>query len=116
MRHCVDSAGRGKVGCVLSRESVSSLNILLSAFLLITGVSCYGQHCRIFGFHTKFSQIVVLAPRRTGKGNTECLISLMAEAIQSFSYCCNFYHNFTCLLDEIQWPLMKSFDDVPGCC
>lgn len=115
MRHCVDSAGREKVGCVLSRESVSSVNILLSAFLLITGVSCYGQHCRNFGFHTQFSHTVVLAPRRTGKWNTEPLVSLMTEAMQSFFYFCNFYHNFMGLLDEIQWPL-KSFDDVPGCC
>lgn len=115
MRHCADSTGREKVGCVLSRESVSSVNILLSAFLLKTGVSCCGQHCRIFGFHTQFSHIVVLAPRRTGKGNMERLMSLMAEAIHSFLYCCSFYHNFTCLLNEIQWP-PESFDDVPGCC
>lgn len=45
----------------------------------------------------------------------ERLMSLMAEAIHSFLYCCNFYHNFTCLLNEIQWP-PESFDDVPGCC
>lgn len=114
MRHCVDSAGREKVGCVLSRESMSSVNLLLSAFLLMSGVSCYGQYCRIFDFQTQFSHIVGLSPR-TGKGNMEHLMSLMTEAIQSFFYCCNFYHNFTCLLDEIQWPL-ESFDDVPGCC
>lgn len=102
------------MGCVLSRESVSSVNILLSAFLLISGASCCGQHCRIFGFHTQFSHIVVLAPR-IGKGNMEPLMSLITEAIQSFFNCCNFYHKFTCLLDKIQWSL-KSFDDVPGCC
>lgn len=129
MRHRVDSAGREKEGCILSRESVSSMNILLSAFLLITGVPYYGQHCckpinncstcqkqDFFVFVPVFSHLVVLAPRGTEKGNMDCLMSLLREANQSsLFYCCNFYDNFKCVLAEIHWP-PKNFDNVPGCC
>lgn len=36
----------------------------------------------IFCFDTRFSHLVVLAPRGTEKGNIECLMSLMTKAKQ----------------------------------
>lgn len=114
MRHCVDPAGREKVGCVLSRESVSSCEY--SAFSLPAGNWCFLLWPALQDFWFSYPIFpMILAPRRTGKGNMEHLMSLITEAIQSFFYCCNFYCYFMCLLEEIQWPV-KSFDDVPGCC
>jgi len=49
----------------------------LSTFMLL-------YKSRIFCFHTHFSHLVVLAPRRTEEGDMEWLMSLMTEAKQPF--------------------------------
>lgn len=129
MRHHVGSAGRGKEGCILLRESVSSVNILLLAFLLITGISCYGQHCckpinihdtlqkHHFLFWYPFFSLSGSGTKRNRKRQygVSHVFNDSGKTISSLFYCCNFYGNFKCLLAEIHWP-PKTFDNVPGCC
>lgn len=125
MRHCVDSAGRGKEGCILLRESMSSVNILLSTFLLITGVSCYGRHCckpvnicvtfqKQDFFSYLFFPLSGSGTKRNRKreyGVTHVFNDRGKTTFSSLLYCCNFYDNFKRLLAEIHWP-PKNFDNV----
>ena len=103
---------------------MSSRNILHSAFLLITVVSCYGQHCcKPINIHVTLQKQDFLFSypffppsgsgtkknRRRGYGVAHVFNDRGKTTFSSLFYCCNFYGSFKWLLAEIHFSSYMPF-------
>lgn len=115
--------------CIFLGRSLSSMSIVPAAFLLVTDISCYDQHCcrlvnvcvtfqnQGFQFSYPFFLFPGAGTKRNRKRECECLMSLMAikTIFSSLFYCCNLYDILNvCWLKFTK--LQENFDNVPGCC